>query len=64
MNILLNGERYETCAKTLADLLLERDFCSKVATARNGEFVSANRRTVTFITAGDSIEVLSPMQGG
>lgn len=64
MNILLNGERVETFAENLADLLIEQDFCAKVATARNGDFVPAAKRAETSLAAGDQIEVLAPMQGG
>ncbi len=64
MNITLNGEARQTEAATLSDLLAEQGFGSKVATARNGDFVPAGLRTATPIHDGDRIEVVAPMQGG
>lgn len=64
MTITLNGEPRQTAAATLAGLLIEAGFGAKVATARNGEFVSAALRAATPITEGDRIEVVAAMQGG
>ncbi len=64
MKIILNGEALETSAADLAQLLQERGFGPKVATARQGEFVPAGLRAATPLAEGDRIEVLAPMQGG
>ncbi|MDD2868356.1 sulfur carrier protein ThiS [Neomegalonema sp.] len=64
MKIILNGEALETSAADLAELLRERGFGPKVATARQGEFVPAGLRAATPLAEGDRIEVLAPMQGG
>lgn len=64
MNIMLNGAPGRTNAETLESLLREQGFGSRVATARNGDFVPATLRAVTPIRQGDRIEVLSAMQGG
>ncbi|KNG93286.1 sulfur carrier protein ThiS [Pseudaestuariivita atlantica] len=65
MHVELNGERVETDAATLADLLESRGFGGKVvATAVNGDFVPVGLRAGTALKDGDRIEVLAPMQGG
>lgn len=65
MKVTINGEAREVSSLTLAGLLQDEGFGSTVvATAVNGEFVSASARTSRAIAAGDVIEVLSPMQGG
>lgn len=65
MNISLNGQIHRTSARNLNELLSEIDLSDAVvATALNGEFVSADMREETTLSAGDQIEVLAPMQGG
>ncbi|MBB6261743.1 sulfur carrier protein [Paenochrobactrum gallinarii] len=65
MNISLNGQIHQTSASNLNELLAEIDLSDAVvATALNGEFVSADMREETTLSAGDQIEVLAPMQGG
>ena len=64
MNISLNGEVRQTRATTLADLLAEQGFGTRVATARNGDFVPAGLRSNTPVRDGDQIEVVAAMQGG
>lgn len=65
MNISLNGQIHQTSASNLNELLAEIDLSDAVvATALNGEFVSADMREQTPLSAGDQIEVLAPMQGG
>lgn len=64
MTITLNGEPRQTAAATLAALLAEAGFGTRVATARNGDFVPAGLRASTPITEGDRIEVVAAMQGG
>jgi len=65
MNIILNGEQREISGTTVADVLAEMGLeKARVATALNGEFLPAALRRETSITAGDTLEVLSAMQGG
>lgn len=64
MNITLNGEARQTRATTLAGLLAEQGFGTRVATARNGDFVPAGSRSNTPVRDGDKIEVVAAMQGG
>ena len=61
----LNGREIVSAARTLADLLVEQGYGdSKVATARNGDFVPQRARSATLLEAGDKIEVVSARQGG
>ncbi|WP_378948002.1 sulfur carrier protein ThiS [Mesorhizobium sp. ANAO-SY3R2] len=65
MNLIVNGERYEVAAATLAGLLAELDYGgSWLATALNGEVVPAGERDACPLAEGDRIEILSPMKGG
>jgi sulfur carrier protein len=66
VKIMVNGEARMTEAHTLGDLCRELGLSpdSKVATARNGEFVPASARATVSLAEGDAIEVLSPRQGG
>jgi sulfur carrier protein len=63
--IIVNGDRLATRAGTLAELLAELGFAGKrIATARNGDFVSERARVSTTIEGGDRIEIVSPRHGG
>lgn len=64
MNTTINGEARRTGAATLAELLAEAGFGSRVATARNGDFIPADQRASTPLADGDRIEVVAAMQGG
>jgi sulfur carrier protein len=66
MQIILNGAAREVSARAdLASALAELGFADAVvATALNGHFVPSGARSATFLTAGDQLEVLAPMQGG
>jgi sulfur carrier protein len=65
MTIVLNGEKREVAASLLADALVELGYgAACVATAVNGDFVTAGRRALTVLSAGDAIEVVAPRQGG
>lgn len=65
MNIVLNGDRYETQSTTLADLLESLNHSeNSVATAVNGEFVPVSSRQKVAIVSGDVIEIIAPMAGG
>jgi sulfur carrier protein len=65
MKILVNGAWSHTSAADVASALKDLGYGnSVVATALNGEFVSAGSRPSTSLTDGDRLEVLAPMQGG
>lgn len=64
-SIMLNGERIETEAPTLADLVAGRGYAqTAVATAVNGAFVPREARAATLLAAGDKVEIVAPRQGG
>lgn len=65
MKILVNGEQAEVHSSNLKAALLELGYeKATVATALNGEFVSAKSRASVVIAEGDRLEVVAPMQGG
>lgn len=65
MKIEVNGTRCNVEATTLAALLIEQGYGdATVATALNGDFIAQGQRDTTPIEAGDSVEILAPMQGG
>ena len=65
LKLVVNGCAMTVCATTLADLLSETGYGdTKVATARNGDFVPERLRVSTTLVGGDRIEILSPRQGG
>ncbi|EEE37478.1 thiamine biosynthesis protein ThiS [Rhodobacteraceae bacterium KLH11] len=64
MKIVLNGEALDVRAETLSELLAEREFSGRVATAVNEEFVPSSLRIAHRLSDGDRVEVVAPMQGG
>ena len=65
MTLFVNGEPREVAAASLAEVLQALDYGeAKVATALNGEFVSARVRETTPVKDGDRIEIVAPRQGG
>jgi sulfur carrier protein len=65
LKITVNGEARTTQAETLDDLCRELGFMeARIATARNGAFVTAKERGRVSLEDGDKIEILSPRQGG
>ena len=63
--ITVNGERTETPARTLAELVAAGGFAeTQVATALNGDFVARGARAATLLTEGDKVEIVAPRQGG
>ena len=65
MRIQVNGKTLDVAAETLAALLRELDYDDRhVATALNRAFVRKTDRTQTKLTDGDSVEIVSPRQGG
>lgn len=65
MRLTINGEVKELEATTVADALAALDLGeARVATALNGQFVPQDARSGTELSPGDTLEILSPMQGG
>ncbi|MFN3744028.1 MAG: sulfur carrier protein ThiS [Hyphomicrobiaceae bacterium] len=65
LEVVVNGEKARTRARTLAELLVELGYGdAKVATARNGNFVPLRKREMVELSGGDTIEIVSPRQGG
>ncbi|HVJ43821.1 MAG TPA: sulfur carrier protein ThiS [Dongiaceae bacterium] len=65
MELIVNGERCQASADTLAALMIELSYVGGwLATARNGEVVPAAERRHCRLADGDCIEILSPMKGG
>lgn len=65
LNIIVNGERRTTGARTVAELVVEAGFGeARVATAVNGDFVPERARTARQLAEGDRVEIVSPRQGG
>jgi sulfur carrier protein len=65
MKIIVNGDARNVRTPALDAVLDELGFGDAVvATAVNGEFVSASARPSTSLREGDQLEVLAPMQGG
>jgi len=63
--VLVNGERTETGAASLAELVAQLGHAPEaVATALNGDFVPRQARAGSSLTAGDKVEIVAPRQGG
>ncbi|MEM7749887.1 MAG: sulfur carrier protein ThiS [Pseudomonadota bacterium] len=63
--LTVNGEARESRAANLSELLVELGYGgSKVATAVNGDFVSAAGRVECALRSDDRIEIVAPRQGG
>ncbi|KAB8125145.1 sulfur carrier protein ThiS [Komagataeibacter medellinensis] len=66
MQIMVNDERRDVVAVTLAAVLTELGYAttSRVATAVDGRFVPAGQRAAMALHEGARVEILAPMQGG
>lgn len=65
MKITINGQPFETKNQTtLAKVLIEFGATEPFAVALNGDFIPRNNCDEIVITQDDSIELLSPIQGG
>ena len=64
--ILLNGERRETAARSLIELLaeLERDGCPGIAVALNAHVISRSLWEGTVLDENDVVEIVEAAQGG
>ncbi len=65
MFVIVNGERTETRAARLPELLIELEHAgAHVAIAVNEEVVPRASWATTALNEGDAIEILTPRQGG
>ncbi|MDQ3812559.1 MAG: sulfur carrier protein ThiS [Armatimonadota bacterium] len=65
MTIKLNGERRETTARTIAELLQELDAPPiGIAVAVNGHVVRKAEHAATALRENDDVEVIRAVQGG
>jgi sulfur carrier protein len=65
VQIVVNGEPTKTAAQTLAELCAALGFSgTKVATAVNGDFVANHKRDDMRLAENDSVEIVTPRQGG
>ncbi|MCF6436509.1 MULTISPECIES: sulfur carrier protein ThiS [Pseudoalteromonas] len=64
MKITFNGQLTETSSQDLQALVTEMGAKEPFAVALNGTFVPRTQCSSTHLTDGDSIELLSPIQGG
>jgi sulfur carrier protein len=65
ITVLVNGERTQTGATSLGELVAQLGFGeNQVATALNGDFVARQERARTKLAADDSVEIVAPRQGG
>ncbi len=65
MVLIVNGERRETAAMHITALLAELEYTgTQVAIAVNRGVVPRGRWSEVELNDGDSIEIISPRQGG
>ncbi len=64
MKITLNGELLDLTSHALLEILKEYGAIAPYAVAVNGVFIPKSQHNGFFINEGDSIELLSPIQGG
>lgn len=65
MTITINGEQQPLSQQqTVEKLLADKGFTNKISVAINGAFVPRATYGEQLVKDGDSIEILSPMQGG
>jgi thiamine biosynthesis protein ThiS len=65
MKITLNGERYETAAATVAELVQELGYGNQaVAIERNEQIVPKQAHGQTELAEGDRIELVTLVGGG
>ena len=65
MQIKLNGERHDTVAHTIAELLTEQQAPAQgVAVAVNEQVISKRDHALTVLREGDSVELIRAVQGG
>lgn len=65
MRILVNGAWHDVVNANLQAILQELGYEDRtIATAVNATFVPRSERTRTDLQEGDTLEIVTPMQGG
>ena len=65
MKITLNGTKIEVHAKTLAELIKEKEIPQgKIAIEQNGEIISKSLLDISPINENDTIEIITFVGGG
>ena len=67
MHLRINGKDAELAVTTIAELLAEQGIDPKtrfLAVAVNGAVVRRGEWPLASLTAGDSVEIVRPFQGG
>lgn len=65
MRILVNGDKVDVASHQLSNILEKLGYqCNKVVVAVNQEFVEKEAWSDFRIQDGDSLDVLSPIEGG
>ncbi|MBE0369701.1 sulfur carrier protein ThiS [Pseudoalteromonas aurantia] len=64
MKVVFNGEMTQLNTPNLREFILGKGAKEPFAVAVNGEFVPRSHCAEMVLKAGDSIDLLSPIQGG
>ncbi|WP_049722869.1 sulfur carrier protein ThiS [Gilvimarinus polysaccharolyticus] len=64
MKILLNGEAQELAHSELHEIIKQHEFKPPFAVAINNTFVPKHLYVTTYLQDGDTLDVVSPIQGG
>ncbi|MDX1922157.1 MAG: sulfur carrier protein ThiS [Alphaproteobacteria bacterium] len=68
LNLIVNGEKRETAAQTIPELLqnekLPQAHWQAIAVACNGKVVTRSAWAETRLNNGDAIEIVKPFVGG
>lgn len=65
MNIVVNGQDVETASKELKSIVESLGYqCNKVVIAVNQEFIAKENWEEFRVAAGDTLDVLTPVEGG
>lgn len=65
MKLTVNGERYQTDARTIADLIAERGLAGQaVAVELNQQVVPKARHDQATLNEGDQVELVTLVGGG
>ncbi|GEB73015.1 sulfur carrier protein ThiS [Pseudoalteromonas carrageenovora] len=64
MNITINGELLNVDRKALVEVLQSFGAVAPFAVAVNSEFIPQSQHGNYVLNEGDSVELLSPIQGG
>ncbi|CAH9054976.1 hypothetical protein PSECIP111951_02708 [Pseudoalteromonas holothuriae] len=64
MKITFNGQLTDSAADNLQSLVIAMGAKEPFAVALNGQFIPRSQCQTTLLSDGDSVELLSPIQGG